>query len=133
MDEGFIRRTYRTSAWVLALVLLYMLGLGAFRVAWSYAAGALLGLGVLRAYEWIVQRMAAPGRKPPTWLIVKLTVVKLPALALLLYLVVNSGWFHLGAFAAGVVLPQGVMFLKALGLVLVQREEERRRRDARAR
>lgn len=59
---------------------------------------------------------------------VKLLILKLPAMALLLYLVVNSGWFHLPAFAGGVVLIQTVILLKALGIYLMQREEDRCRR-----
>ena len=45
-------------------------------------------------------------------------------MALLLYLVVNSGWFHLPAFAGGGA-HQAVILLKAFGIYLMQREEER--------
>jgi hypothetical protein len=128
LDEGFIRRTYRTSAWVLLLVVLFTTGLGAFRVAWSIVAGAALGLLVLRGFDWAVHVLFAPGRTPAKGAVAKLLILKLPAMALLLYLVVNSGWFHLPAFAGGVALIQAVIFLKALGLYLVQREEDRCRR-----
>ena len=129
LDEGFLRRTYRTCSWVLLLVVLFTTGLGAFRVAWSITAGAALGLAVLRGYEWMVRRWLTPGetRAAASAMAVKLSLLKLPALALLLYLVVRSGWFHLAAFAAGVALIQSVIFLRAVGLSLVQAEDARKR------
>lgn len=130
MDEGFIRRTYRTSAWVLLLVALFLSGLGKFRVAWSIAAGAALALGVLRGFEWMAQTWMAPERKSTARMVTaKFTALKLPVLALVLYLVVRSGWFDLAAFAGGVVLVQAVIFLKAVGQYLVQREEDRRKKS----
>ncbi len=127
MDEGFIRRTYRTSAWVLLLTVLYLMGFGAFQAAWSVAAGTGLALLVLFAFEWVVRGLFAPGRRPPNWLMLQVALVKLPLLSLVLYLVVHSGWFHLGAFAGGVALVHAVIFLKALGIYWGQVEEERKR------
>jgi len=125
LDEGFIGRTYRTSAGVLLLVVLFTTGLGAFRVAWSIVAGAALGLLVLRGFDWAVHALFVPERTATKGTIAKLLILKLPAMALLLYLVVNSGWFHLPAFAGGVALIQAVILLKAFGIYLMEREEER--------
>ena len=129
MDEGFLKRTYRACGAVLLLVVLFTTGMGAFRVAWSIAAGAALGLGVLRGYEWAVRVWLAPEqpRTAASAMVAKLSLLKLPLLALLLYVVVRSGWFNLPAFAGGVALIQFVVFLRAVGLYLVQREEDRSR------
>lgn len=126
MDEGFIQRTYRTSTWVFVLVALPLVSYGQWQWAWSVGAGALLGLGVLRLYEWLVQGFLLPRRQEARWLFVKVSVLKLPALTLILYFVVRCGWFTLPAFAAGVALVQTVIFLKAVGLYLVQLQAERR-------
>lgn len=125
LDDRFLARTYRTSAWVLALILLFLWGMGRFQAMWSVGAGAALGAGVLRLYEWLVRSAITPGRQWNRRAMVKVVLLKLPAITLLIYWVVRSGWFDLAAFAAGVALVQTVIFLKAVGLLLVQREAER--------
>jgi hypothetical protein len=124
LDEGFIGRTYRSCGWVLGLVLLFLWGLGKFQAMWSVAAGTALGLGVLRGFEWLTRSLVRPGQAPRPRPMVKVVALKLPAMALLIYGVVRSGWFDLAAFAGGVALVQIVIFLKAVGLFLVQRQED---------
>lgn len=111
----------------MALALLYLTGLGQLRIAWSLAAGAALALGILRGFQWMVQRYVRPDRPAPDGLMARAALVKLPALALILFLVVRSGWFNVPAFAGGVALIHAVIFLKAIGIFLMQREEDRRR------
>ncbi|MBI3947485.1 MAG: hypothetical protein HY321_16300 [Armatimonadetes bacterium] len=130
MDDGFIRRTYRTSAWVLLLATLPLVSYGYLRIAWSLAAGAALGLGVLRLFEWLVGSLLAAPRKRVGWRVALLTVLKLPVLAGILYLVVHSGWFNRPAFAGGVALIHVVIFLRAVGAHLTLREQERVRSES---
>lgn len=124
-DAEFLRRTYRTSAWVLLLVLFPLVSYGFLRAAWSVAAGAALGLGVLRTFEWLVTGLVEGRRKRVGWWMAQVSVLKLPLLAALLYGVVRSGWFHLPAFAGGVVLTQAVILLRAVGAYLTAQEQER--------
>jgi len=133
LDEGFLRRTYRACGAVLLLVVLFTTGMGAFRVAWSIAAGAALGLGVLRGYEWAVHVWLSPERSGSTSsaMVAKLSLLKLPLLALLLYIVVRSGWFSLPGFAGGVALIHLVILLRAIGLYLAQHDADRCREAGR--
>ncbi|HEX3000724.1 MAG TPA: hypothetical protein VHR86_10895, partial [Armatimonadota bacterium] len=125
LDEGFIQRIYRTSAWVLLLVLLFVLGLGAFRVAWSITAGAALDLFVLHGFAVFARAIITPGCKPSRKLLIGAALLKLPALGAVLYFVVRCGWFNVFAFAGGVALIQTVIFLKAVGRFLEDRDADR--------
>ncbi len=120
--EGYFHRVYRTS--LIAFVVLTALawGRGGLPAVIGLSYGAVLSLGGLRAIEFVVRGLFRPGvRLNPRW-IVALMVLKLPLLTLALG---GAAWMVVRqianpfALVGGVALVQAVMFLKAVGSLLV--------------
>ena len=124
MDEGFLGRVYRTSAYVWAFVALLLLSLAGWPAAAGWTVGSALSLGVLRSLEVVIRRSFVPGVPNARGSLTKLSVVKLPLILLVLGLVVwlgRNSFAFIIAFCAGVVLTQTVIFLKVLGMLFVER------------
>lgn len=133
MDEGFIRRTYRSVAYVTAFTLFVLASYGQFWALAPVLAGVLLGTGLLRAWEVFVRRAftperAAEARENPKRrsagrTILGFALVKYPLVALVLWAAARF-WEQrqVMAFAGGVTLIYGVIALRAAGRALVDQQ-----------
>lgn len=116
LDRAFLRRVYRTSLLVFGLALLVSLG----RMSWKISGGLTLGyglsLGTFAYWEWLVTRGFAPvpGIRRRIAILASI-LIKLPALALILYLAVNRAWVDAASLCVGVAIVHGVLVLKILG------------------
>lgn len=120
--EGYFSRVYRTSLIVFAVAAVLVTGRGGWPALIGLSYGAAISLGGLRAIEIVVRGLFRPGvRLNPKW-VTALMVLKLPLLSIVL---AGAAWLavhHLAdpfALVGGLALVQAVIFLKAVGSLLV--------------
>jgi hypothetical protein len=135
-DLGFVRRVYRTSAIVYAIVALCVLAYAGVPAWLGLTAGVALALGSLRLIEWSVERFVAAvrGEQPaPRALLMLIAGAKYLLLGLAIAAVVwaaQLGVLDLPAFVGGIVLVHAVIALKAVGAWLVSADARRQTPDA---
>lgn len=135
METEFIARTYRSAAFVTGFVLFVLASYGQFWALLPVAAGAALGMVLLRFLEVTVRRTftrerAADARKNrkgsgPGRALLGFALVKYPLVALLIWAVVRV-WDarEVMAFTAGFILLQMVIGLRAMGRYMVDQMNE---------
>ena len=120
--DGYFTRVYRTS--LIALAVMAMLVGGRLGMAGliGLVYGAAASLGGLRVFELVVPALFRPGvQLKPRW-VVALMILKLPLLSAVL---AGAAWLAVRGYAnpftlvGGLALTQAVMFLKAVGALLV--------------
>ncbi|MBI2843024.1 MAG: hypothetical protein HYX78_06450 [Armatimonadetes bacterium] len=122
IDEGFIRRTYRTTAVVWAIIVFAILAFEFWFAALGFTVGTAVSLGVLASLDRVIRRVLVPGRAGAGKALAKFGILKFLAVAVVVSGVVMTRRFDLIiGFCGGIALTQIVMFLKALGITLVER------------
>lgn len=125
IDEGFIRRTYRTSIVVWAIAVVTMTAFQLWYAAIGFTIGSAISIGILMSLDAVIRRVFVPGSTGAVKKLAKIGFVKLVVIAVVLIGVVKTGRFDLiVAFCAGVLLTQSVMFLKVIGTLLAKRVVE---------
>ncbi|MCE5198461.1 MAG: hypothetical protein ABFD54_16200 [Armatimonadota bacterium] len=130
IDEGFIRRVYKTSAFVWGFGVVVALIVSGWRTALGWTFGSAISFGTMWSLEWIIKRAFVPGNDRARSNLSRFSMLKLPIMALVLAGVVYVGakttphtvellGYFVG-FIAGVVLTQGVIFLKVLGMLICE-------------
>jgi hypothetical protein len=123
LDDSFINRVYRTSAYLWAFGLLVCAPIGGLPAALGWTLGAAVSMGTLCSLEWIVRREFVPGKSAAGRSLARFSLVKLPIVALMLVGIVLVGgrsFEMIASFCAGVVLTQTVVFLKVMGMLANQ-------------
>ena len=132
MEEGFVRRTYRSAAIVTAFVLFTLASYGQFWALLPVFAGAALGVALLFLMELFVMRLFTPERaqqakkkapaKGTNRAIIGFALVKYPLVAFLIWTAVHF-WEtrQVMAFAGGFILLHIVIALRAIGKSLVDK------------
>ncbi|MCX8052375.1 MAG: hypothetical protein N3B12_01075 [Armatimonadetes bacterium] len=124
IDEGFLGRVYRTSAFLWAIGTLVSWNLGGLPAAAGWTVGSALSIGVLRGFEQLANRYFVPGSKYSRRDFARFSAAKLPIILLVLVglvLIGGRSFEAIAAFCAGVILTQAVIVLKALGILIVRR------------
>ncbi len=124
IDEGFITRVYRTSAYVWAFGALVAWSVAGWHAALGWTVGSAVSVGVLAAIEWMVRRAAVPGDTRAGRKLMKAAALHWPIILVLLAAAVWLGGRRISyivAFVAGLGLAQAVIALKALGILIVSR------------
>jgi hypothetical protein len=120
LDEGFIKRVYRTSVFVWIFLLVWCAALRSAAGAIGITVGLGLSLGSLMHIERLVKALFTPdnisqaGRRPVRKLIA-IGFVKYAIIGAVLWGVLRSGWASPVGLAIGIGLPYLVILLKALG------------------
>lgn len=122
LDIGFIKRVYRTSAWVWLFSLLLSLGGKNLHAAIGITVGYVISVGSLMLLERIVTTLFTPeesktGRRPTIWLMVA-AVIKYAIIGVLLWASLKSNLASPAGIAIGVGIPYVVIALKALGMAI---------------
>jgi hypothetical protein len=117
IEEKFIERVYKASFYVSVLILSFLMMTKMTTEAAGFALGVVISLAGLRSVEAVVRRIIVPGvgHVAAKAKMGAFGVVKYFFLAVIIAMIVRSGWFNLLAFACGVGVPASVIFLKALG------------------
>jgi len=124
IDEGFLDRTYRTVAIVWAVGTAISWQIAGWAAAAGWTAGAALSAGVVRGFEILARRVFVPGAVEPMRDFGRFSIAKLAIVLSILVGVVLIAGRNAEAiigFCAGLVLAQGVIIMKALGLLVVRR------------
>ena len=116
-DEQFIQRVYKSSFWWSLLILSYLMIAAYIPQAVGFAIGVAVALAGLRSIERVVRVVMTPSgdhveKKVKMGVF---GVVKYGVMAVIIALVVKSGWVSLPAFACGIGVPSAIIFLKTLG------------------
>jgi hypothetical protein len=137
IDDAFIRRVYKTSAylWAFGVFVWICLWQGILARGWvlssnwgllaalGWTLGSAVSVGTLWSLSWIIRRAFVPGNIEAKRNLGKFSLVKLVVITLVLAGIVRFGgrsFALVGAFCAGVVLTQGVIFLKVLGMLICE-------------
>jgi hypothetical protein len=124
-DEGFIRRTYRTSIIVWAIATVTLMAFRLWYETLGFTIGSAVSIGILMSLDTTIRRLFVPGSTGAVKKLFKVGFVKLLIIAAVLIGVIKIGRFDLiVAFCAGVLLTQSVMFLKVIGALLAKRVAE---------
>ena len=129
MDAGFLKRVYRLSVavWLFALLICWALG------SLATAAGVTIGFGVSLGSLIVLERatralfVTEGTKRRKLRRLLGVALAKYAMIALILWAAFRSGWVNPVGLAIGIGIPQGVMFLKALGTALTFGPEPRGR------
>lgn len=126
LDENFLRRVYRTTLGLAALI--EFLLLGTWRGPWilSFAVGVGTGLGVLRALEWSIPRLSGAYGVRGGLGAVGVLVGKYIPIGLAVFLLLRWNLLAPGALVGGLVLPYAVVVFKVAALAWLQNRGEDR-------
>lgn len=124
IDEQFIRRVYSSSAYLWGFGLLVCWGFGSLSAAIGWTIGSALSLSILRSLDYGIRKYFVPGSIDAQKKLAKLSFVKfgtvLGVLALLVWLG-GRNFALVGSFCTGLVLTQGVIVMKTLAIMLLER------------
>lgn len=116
--DRFIRQVY-----VLTICLTFVIGavlLGFKRPALpSFLIGSVIGLSMFWSIEFVIRRLIRPGKTQKTkYLLGFIALGKYTVLGVLLFFLFKMEWLDIWAFGGGIVLVQGAIILKAIGLMI---------------
>ena len=123
IDEGFIARVYRTSAYVWAFGAMVAWSVAGPYAALGWTVGSAISVGLLVAIEWIVRRAVRPGNLRAKKVLTNAALLHWPIILMLLAAAVWLGGRRVAyiiAFAAGLGLVQAVIVLKAIGIFIIE-------------
>ncbi len=86
----------------------------------SFIIGSAIGLSLFWSIEFVIRRLIRPGKTQKTkYLLGFIAFGKYTILGVILYFLFNKAeWLNIYAFAGGIVLVQGAIIIKAIGLML---------------
>lgn len=116
--DRFIRQVY-----ILTICLTVVIGavlLGFKRPALpSFLIGSAIGLSLFWSLEFVIRRLIRPGKTQKTkYLLGFIALGKYTVLGVLLFFLFKMEWLDIWAFGGGIVLVQGAIILKAIGLMI---------------
>ena len=116
--DRFIRQVY-----ILTICLTVVIGavlLGFKRPALlSFLIGSAIGLSMFWSIEFVIRRLIRPGKTQRTkYLLGFIALGKYTVLGVLLFFLFKAKWLNIYAFGGGIVLVQGAIIIKAIGLMI---------------
>ena len=116
--DRFIRQVYivTVSLTVVIGVVLFILKRSTLP---SFLIGSAIGLSLFWSIEFVIRRLVRPGKTQKTkYLLGFVALGKYTVLGVLLFFLFRMNWMVVEAFAGGIVLVQGAIILKAVGLMI---------------
>lgn len=116
--DRFIRQVYivTVSLTVVIGVVLFILKRATLP---SFLIGSAIGLSLFWSIEFVIRRLVRPGKTQKTkYLLGFVALGKYTVLGVLLFFLFRMNWMVVEAFAGGIVLVQGAIILKAVGLMI---------------
>lgn len=116
--DRFIRQVY-----ILTICLTVVIGgilLGIKRPALpSFLIGSAIGLSMFWSIEFVIRRLIRPGKTQKTkYLLGFIAIGKYTVLGVLLFFLFKMNWLNIYALGGGIVLVQGAIIIKAIGLII---------------
>lgn len=85
----------------------------------SFLIGSVIGLSMFWSIEFMIRRLIRPGKTQKTKnLIIFIALGKYALLGVLLFFLFRMEWLNFYAFGGGIVLVQGAIIIKAVGLMV---------------
>lgn len=85
----------------------------------SFLIGSVIGLSLFWSLEFMIRKLIRPGKTQKTkHLIIFIALGKYALLGVLLFFLFRMEWLNFYAFGGGIVLVQGAIILKAVGLMI---------------
>lgn len=85
----------------------------------SFLIGSVIGLSLFWSLEFMIRRLIRPGKTQKTkYLILFIALGKYALLGVLLFFLFRMEWLNFYAFGGGIVLVQGAIIIKAVGLMV---------------
>lgn len=85
----------------------------------SFLIGSAIGLSLFWSIEFMIRRLIRPGKTQKTkYLIIFIALGKYALLGVLLFFLFKMEWLNFYTFGGGIVLVQGAIIIKAVGLMV---------------
>lgn len=119
IEKEFPRRVYKTSLLLSALITLLCLLFGLWSITLGFMVGAGISILFFRTLWWTVDQVFNRSGKKALFFSFKIFLIKFPLLGIFLYYLFKNVEINPFALVGGIVIVQGVMVLKAVGVVVV--------------
>ena len=102
-----------------ALITLLSLLYGQWSITWGFMIGAGISILFFKILWWTVDQVSKKSGKKALYFSLKIFLIKFPLLGILLYYLFKNVEINPFALVGGIAIVQVVMFLKAIGVVIV--------------
>lgn len=123
IDDGFVGRVYKTSAWTWAFGAMVALSLGGWHTALGWSIGSAISIGLLAAIDWVVRRSVRPDNIRAKKVLTNAAILHWPIIVAVLAFgiwISAKSILYIIAFAAGLGLVQAVIVLKAISIFIIE-------------
>ncbi len=116
--DRFIRQVYILTICLTVAIAVALLGFKRPALP-SFLIGSAIGLSLFWSLEFVIRRLIRPGKTQKTkYLLGFIALGKYTVLGVLLFFLFKMEWLDIWAFGGGIVLVQGAIILKAIGLMI---------------
>lgn len=116
--DRFIRQVYILTICLTVAIGGILLGFNLAALP-SFLIGSVIGISLFWSIEFVIRRLLRPGKTQKTkYLLGFIALGKYTVLGILLYFLFDTTWINVYAFAGGIILVQGAIILKAIGLMI---------------
>jgi len=116
--DRFIRQVYILTIILIIVISAVLLGFNLAALP-SFLIGSVIGLSMFWSIEYVIRRLVRPGKTQKTkYLLGFIALGKYTVLGVLLYFLFQMKWLNVYAFGGGIVLVQGAIIIKAVGLMI---------------
>ena len=119
IDKDFPRRVFKTSVLLSALITLLLVLYGRWSITLGFMIGAAISILFFKILWWTVDQAFKRSGKKALYFALKIFLIKFPLLGISLYYLFTNVAINPFALVGGIVIVQAVMFLKAIGVVIV--------------
>jgi len=119
IDKDFPRRVFKTSMVLSALITLLLFLYGQWPITLGFMIGAAISILFFKILWWTVDQVFKRSGKKALYFTLKIFLIKFPLLGITLYYLFTNVDINPFALVGGIVIVQVVMFLKAIGVVIV--------------
>ena len=118
IGDRFIRHVYILTICLTVVISAALFGLKRDALP-SFLIGSAISLSLFWSIEFVVRRLVQPGKTKRTKSVLGFIAIgKYTVLGGILYLLFKMEWMNIYAFAGGIVLVQGAIIIKAIGLMV---------------
>ena len=116
--DRFIRQVYILTICLTVVISAVLLGFKRPALP-SFLIGSAIGLSLFWSLEFVIRRLIRPGKTQKTkYLLGFIALGKYTVLGVLLFFLFKMEWLDIWAFGGGIILVQGAIILKAIGLMI---------------
>ncbi|MFQ5840897.1 MAG: ATP synthase subunit I [Thermodesulfobacteriota bacterium] len=119
IDKEFPSRVYKTSLLFSALIVFLSLLYGHWPTTWGFMIGAGISILFFKILWWTVDQVFKRSGKKALYFSLKIFLIKFPLLGIFLYYLFKNVEINPFALVGGIALVQVIMFLKVIGVVIL--------------